>query len=434
MKSKKIVFLSFIFISTVLYSKDLTLMEAYNLALSKSNKILSSKYLFQSKKEDINQVKSSLYPQLSGKISYGNRLSHMNELINKDRRPERERSLDYTLSLRQSIYDPELYSKIKMEKQRKKLFELKFQKDKQELFLDVFENYIKIFNLENKVSLLESRATYFKYLNDSAKKRYQMNLVNKMDMLKANVDYNKTKIDLKKEKHLLKIAKNSLKQFIEISSFSLPPINYDINMEEIKKLKEIMNDEDIYLSSLAVQEAEVTKSFSKSLLDNSFDAHLPKLSFDANYTKYYSHDRTSDYEDTSRYMVVLNIPLYSGGHTNSKVKSSKFKYNASIEDLKLAKKEIKTEFEEYKSDFNAAYETLILYKTSLKSANLYLDSIKQAYDKGLKSIIDLYEAKNKLDEIKLEYVDSLSILITSYGKLLKATNNFENIKLIDSIL
>ncbi len=434
MKNKKTILLSFIFFSTFLYAKDLTLMEAYNLALSKSNKILSSKYVSQSRKEDINQTKAALYPQLSAKVSYGNRFSHMSELINKDKKPERERSLDYTLSLRQSIYDPELYSKIEMEKYREKLFSLQFQKDKQKLFLDVFKSYIKIFRLENIISLLESKTMYFKYANDSAKKKYKMNLMNKMDMLRANVDYNTVKIKLKKEKQLLKVARNDLKKFTEIADFSLPSINYNINIEEVEKLKKLINNEDIYLSNLVVQEAKITKDFSKSMLDNAFDAHLPKLSFDANYTKYYSHDRASDYEDTTRYMVVLNLPLYSGGYTNSKVKSSKLKYSASIEDLKLVEKEIKTEIEEYRSEFNAAFETLILYKTSLESANLYLDSIKQAYDKGLKSIIDLYEAKNKLDEIKLSYVDNLSILITSYAQLLKSTNSFESIKLIDNIL
>ncbi len=417
-----------------LYAQNLTFSKAYDLALAKSNKILSSKYTFESRKEDINQTKAALYPQLSSKISYGNRYSHLNELLNRADDGERERSLDYSISLNQSIYDPELYSKIEMEKQRVKLSDIEFQKNKQELFSNVFESYIKIFEIQNRTTLLESKAMYFKYLNDAAKKKHKLSLMNKMDMLKAEVDYNTVKIELRKEKQLLKIAKKNLEQLIEVSDFTLPMINYDISLEKLQKLKEIIKGEDIYLSSLDVQEAKVSKDFTKSALNNAFDAHLPKLSFDASYTKYYSPDRAADYEDTARYMVVLNIPIYQGGAVQSKVKSSRLKFNAALEDFKLAQKKTRIEYEEYKSEFEAAVESLILYKTSLRSANLYLDSIKQAYDKGLKSIIDLYEAQNKLDEIKFSYVESLSDLIDSYAGLLKVSNNFQRIELIDNII
>ncbi|RXK12297.1 hypothetical protein CP965_11060 [Halarcobacter mediterraneus] len=433
MKNSVFVLLLSIFCSS-LYAQNLTFSKAYDLALAKSNKILSSKYTFQSNKEGVTQAKAGLYPQLSSKISYGNRYSHMNELLNRRDDGERERSLDYSISLNQSIYDPELYSKIEMEKQRVKLSDIEFQKNKQELFLEVFESYIRIFKIQNRTSLLESKTMYFKYLNDAAKKKHNLSLMTKMDMLKAEVDYNTAKIELRKEKQLLKIAKNSLEQLIELSNFTLPMINYDISLEKLEKLKEIIRGEDIYLSSLDVQEAKASKEFSKSVLNNAFDAHLPKLSFDASYTKYYSPDKAADYEDTARYMVVLNIPIYQGGAVRSRVKASELQYNATLEELKLAQKRTKIEFEEYKSEFEAAVESLILYKTSLKSANLYLDSIKQAYDKGLKSIIDLYEAQSKLDEIKFSYVDSLSSLIDSYAGLLKVTNNFQRIELIDNII
>lgn len=430
----KIFVLIFIIFGLNLNAQNLTFSEAYNLALSKSNMLLSSKYISESRKEDMNQTKAALYPQLSSKVSYSNRYSHMNELLNRVNDGERERSLDYSISLKQSIYDPELYSKIKMEKDRVKLANLKFKKTKQDLFSEVFESYIKIFKVQNRTTLLESKVKYFKYVNDAAKKKHKLSLISKMDMLKAEVDYNTAKIELKKEKQLLEISKNDLERLIELSNFSLPKINYSINLDELKKLKKVIIGNNLHLSSLEVEEARISKDFTKNALSNAFDAHLPKLSFDASYTKYYSHDVASDYEDTARYMIVLNIPIYQGGAINSKIKSSKLKHNAAIEDYKLAQKKTKIEFEEYRSEFGAAVESLILYKTSLKSANLYLESIEQAYNKGLKSIIDLYEAKNKLNEIKFSYVESLAKLIEAYSGLLMISNNFEKIELIDSII
>ncbi|WP_320034561.1 TolC family protein [Halarcobacter sp.] len=433
MKNKFFVFLVCT-LFTSLYAESLTFSQTYNLALDKSNEILSSKYVYQSRKEDINQVKANLYPQLSGKVSYSNMYSQLNELLERDDDKERERNLEYNISLRQNIYDPELYSKIRMERKRVKLSEITYEKNKQELFNTTFESYIKIFKLQNRISLLESKTKYYGYLNDAAKKKYKLSLMSRMDMLEAEVDYNTSKIELKKEKQLLVTAKNDLAQLIEISDFTLPEISYNIGSEKLNQLKAILENEEAYLNSLEVQEAKISKEYSKEALDNAFDAHLPKLSFDASYSKYYSPDIASDYENTSRYMVALTIPIYQGGAVNSRVKSSRLKYNSTLEDLKLSQKKSKTEFLENKSEFEAALESLELYNTSLKSANLYLESIEKAYEKDLKSIIDLYEAKTKLDELKFSYIDTISNLITAYANLLRVTNNFEKIELIDDVI
>jgi outer membrane protein len=103
-------------------------------------------------------------------------------------------------------------------------------------------------------------------------------------------------------------------------------------------------------------------------------------------------------------MVNLNIPIYGGGYVSSKVDSSKLLLKASGEDLEDAKKETHVQYDEYMAIFEASSESVWMYKKALESAELYLRAINQGYDYGLKSIIDLNDAKTKLNEVKYKYV------------------------------
>jgi outer membrane protein len=77
---------------------------------------------------------------------------------------------------------------------------------------------------------------------------------------------------------------------------------------------------------------------------------------------------------------------------------------------------------------------LPLYQESLENAVLFKESIEQGHSFGLKSIIDVYEANNKVYEIKYEYLDNLYELIDAYVNLLILTNNFDDLRMVDLLI
>lgn len=428
-----IVFFNIFILTSLSFAKELTLSKAYNLALENSNKLNSSELNLDSKKEDLNQVKANLYPQISGEISYSNRKSHFNELLNRTVDLERERSIDYSLKLNQTLFDAEVYSKINLEKKRLKLYEVNVEKDKKDLLLDIVDKYMKVFKIKNNIDLLTSEMKYYKYINSAAEKQIKLNLINKMDLLESQVNYNMSVVKLKKEEKLLEISMQDLKKTIEFSNFSMPKINYAIAESKLLELNESIS-KDLYKNSIEMKEALLSKEFSQEEVKNSKTAFVPKLSLNASYTKYDSTDLSSDYEDTSRIIVSLKIPIYSGGLKLSKLESSKLKYLASLEDMKHVEKTTSTMFDEYRNQFNSSLQLVLLSQNLIKSGELYLKSIEQGFSRGLKSLIDLYEAKVKLNEIKSDYIESTYTLIESYTNLVILSGNYSKILLLDDLI
>jgi len=207
-----------------------------------------------------------------------------------------------------------------------------------------------------------------------------------------------------------------------------------ISKNTIDNLHKNVTENINFENNLDIQLAQLTIKISKNDLDSSFSQHYPKINFDAVYTKYDSDDKTSDYENTQRMVLSLKVPIYQGGYVNSKVTASKLNLKAANEDLKDAQENIQAQYDELLAQLTSSIETVVLYKDTLESTKLYLDSVSLGYQNGLKSIIDLNDASYKLHEVEYKYIENLYTMMDSYIGLLILTNNFDKLELLNNLL
>jgi len=411
----------------------LTFSKAYELALENANTLRSSKYVAEAEKEKINQEESQLYPQINLAATYKKTEYESNPTKNMTR----QGLITYSLTARQSIYNPEVYTRVDMQESRSKYSDVKVEYEKEVLAQELFKTYLDILKSQNKIKLLESYLEYNRSKLEELTKKFDMDMSNKMDLLQMRVEYNAAEIELDKENKLFHVYDLKFKHFIGEISYELPRIESDkILLETITQMKQQVASVENIQKSLRVQQAEAALQVSEAEIQNAKSGHLPKLTLDAAYSKYDTDTPTIDapYNTVKYAMVSLNIPIYGGGYVSSKVDSSKLMYKAANEDLQNATKETQVFYDEYLAIFEASSESVTMYKDALASAELYLEAIEQGYKYGLKSIIDLNDAKNKLNEVKYKYVENLYSLVDSYIGLLMVTNNFKELHLLDKLV
>ena len=434
MKNKIII--SSILLINSLYANVLLPSAAYELALTNSNEIKSNSLQLESKKEDLNQLLSKYYPQIDLTFDYNHTDYEYNELQNRTNYDITEKSLDSILSLRQSIYNRETNTKVDLERKRVKLAEIQLNKQKQELSKDIFKAYLTALSTNNKIDLLNSYLLYNEQILQSVEKKYTMNLSSKMDLLEATLEVNRSKIDLIKEKKLLKTYLFNLEQLTNTKDITLPKINFEnFEISSIINGKDLSKNQNSYIkNNLEYIEASEAIKLSNLELLNAQSAHYPTLDFDARYTDYRSNSITTDYENSMRISLKLKIPLYSGGYVSSRIKSSKILKKASVEDLESVKKDLTLRYSELLSLLNTSRRSVDIYKEALISAKAYLEFITQGYDNGLKSSIDLYEAKSKVFEIKYDYIQNIQDFIQVYVDYLILNNDIQRLNKIDNII
>ena len=428
--------LSTLTIST-LNAEVLVFSKAYELALENAHSIKASIFKTKGAKQRVEQVKSALYPQINLSAYYKKSEYNYNENYSASGNTIKQGLINYSLSVRQSIYNAQNYSKIATEKSRTKLNELSVELEKEQLAQNVFKVYLELLKARNKIDLYEAYVDYSKSKLDELTKRYEMRMANKMDLLEMKVSYQSAQIDLKKEKNLLSVNELKLKQFIGDTEFETPSIESDkLLQNSIEDMKLSVINKTDFSSNLELLQARLALKLAQEEMQNSFNAHYPKLDLEASYGGYQTDDPTTDssYKDVKSVMLVLNVPLYSGGSTSSRVKELEYQSQAANEELINTQKDIQVRYDENLALFEASAESVGMYKDAFESSLIYVDAIEQGYEHGLKSIIDLNDAKNKQYEVKYKYIENIYAMVDSYIALLIVTNNFENIGLLDKLV
>ncbi len=432
MKNNKLISTLFLlsFCINYLNAEVLLFSKAYELALKNANSIKASTYLSQADEEKIKQEKASLYPKIDFSAYYRKSKYETNPLKTKSE----QGLINYTVSLKQPIYNAEIYTRIDSQKSRSKYSKSMLKSEKEALAKNLSNAYLDLLKSKTKIELFEAYLYQAKSRLLEITKKYEMNLANKMDLIQREVDYNSAIINLQKEKQLSSISYLKMKQLIGTDEYELPIINFGQEiLEMISSMREIISHNNV---SLKIKQAQIALEISQSDIKLAKDGHLPKLNFDASYSMYDTDNPNIEapYDNTRYFMFSLNLPIYSGGQVSSRVESSKLKYKAAQEELESVEKEVKVEHDEALTYFNASIESVYMYRDALKSAQLYVKSIEQGYKHGLKSLLDLNDAEVKLNEIKYKYIENMYEIVNSYIGLLVTTNNFKDIDLLDALV
>lgn len=420
-----------------LNAQTIGMYEAYDMALNNSHEAKSIDYQLQADQELVTQAYSQFYPQINAQVAQMGIEQNINEKYNVVNQKVEQDILNKTLTYSQVLINADLYTRIGMEKARVDIMKSEKELQKQELAKKVFSGYLEILKSRNKIELNNSYLKYNEYNLLAMEKKHEMDLASKMDYLKTKVEFNNANVNLKKEEDLLNANILEFKNLIGKEEFELA--NFDtsrkINIAVDDINKSISNINNIYTNML-IKKSESTVEFHRSEIDNSMSQHLPTLDFEMSYSKYNIDNPSSDYNNDNRkqMMFVFKLPLFQGGYTLSKTTESKLKYKSAVEDLANIRAKANIDYGKYKSVFDSTMKMLPLYQESLENATLYKESIEQGYNFGLKSVIDVYDANNKLYEIKFEYLNNLYDLVDAYVNLLILTNNFDDLKVIDSLI
>jgi len=410
--------------------------DAYRATIEYSTKVNSSKFSYESKEEGLNEVYAKLYPQLEGSVGYARTDYTRNDMAGRKGDPRSQESTrELSLTLSQVIYDPTLMTAIDVEKSRIKYFYYGHELEKQKVATEALDIYMTVLNIKNKIDLLKANLSYVEQNQKMIEEKYSMSLVTKMDYLKVNVEAQKSRIDLLKEEKNYDAMFTKLLDVTKLESIVIPDINLDSITENfIKSILNTLEKNSSLDNNLEILQARTAILLSANEVDNAKSGHLPDLSMNASYTKYISKDETTDYDNYGRAMVKLRIPIFQGGAVSSRIENKKLMKKSAEEEYRSIEDDVKVRLKENINLLKSEIATLSMYKDALISGETYLESVQLAYDKGLRSIVELFDAQNKLFEIKYDYIKSIHEMSNLFVKFIILTNNLEELSLIDNLV
>jgi outer membrane protein len=377
------------------------LLELWDIAVRQDSEYLSAKHRYLADQEAINQSRAQLLPNLS--LQYESKTT--DQKINQSDNAVFEKGSDKYdttttgITLTQSIFDYSRWQRYSQSKITVNQAELEFSLARQQLLLRLAESYFLVLERGDQLeTVLTEKAAMFKNL-ELAERKLESGLGRRVDVEDARARYLNA---LSKEVELqsrLDDSRYGLREVLGTIPKSLLALRSDIDLQE-----PVPDDADQWMNNASQHNLELRAlSMSLQVAQREVDAlrgeHYPTL--DLVYSDVNTDTEGSVYGggsdvDSADLMLQLNIPLYSGGATSSKVRQAAQKRYSVMEDINDKRRAVEREAQDAFNRIGTAIVQIGALEQSVKAQQRLLKSKSKGYRSGRNNILEVLDAQQDL--------------------------------------
>jgi TolC family type I secretion outer membrane protein len=382
----------------------LDFFECYNKAKTYDPKYLSIYYEYRASLTLPKQALASLLPQVGFSYSRINYRFVTAPYYYTDYRADTS-----AINLRQAIFNIPNVIEYKQNDIKSDMSEKKLNYATQELIKRVADAYFEVLYYEEALRVIEEeKRAIFEQLK-MIRKLFSAGEATLTDVHDAEARYSSIQFRLIEAEKNLYTAKNNLRRIIGEEPIALARLGEEVyfpelepsNIDEwIRITKENNNMVKYYSLAKDIAEYEIKKQ----TLEN-----LPKIDFVAGYVK----TNTLEYLKTTSidyyiFGIQINFNLFSGGYFIAKRREAIERFEQAKKDYESVVSDIIQEVFNNFFGVKTALAQIYAAKTSLRSAEIALESSKKGYKAGIRTVVDVLDAesavyKAKLDLVKAKY-------------------------------
>ncbi|MCA1807438.1 MAG: TolC family outer membrane protein [Actinobacteria bacterium] len=405
------------------------LLDLWRIAELKDAKYLSAYHKYLSDKEIIELSRGDLLPDLSFRYEHKITDQTINEsdniVYNSD--DDQYTTKSYGLTLRQSVFDYARWQRFSQSEISVDRAEVEYSLAKQELLMRLSENYFIVLERGDQLETVQAEKAAMRKHLDVSEKKHKSGLGNKADVEDARARYLNA---LSKEVELQSRLSDS-RYALRVSLGSMPG--------ELSKLRPkidlelpIPNDPEEWVSisaknNLELQSIKLALDVANREINAVRGGHYPTLdlvaSMDNTVADGSVYGGGSDIDNTN-IMLQLNVPLYSGGKTSSKLRAAIEKRNSIFEDRNDKQRIVEREAHDAYHRISTAIVQIEALEQSVKARDARLKSKTSGYRVGKDSMLqvldaeqDFSEARQALTKARYDYVLNILKLKFSAGDL-----------------
>ena len=290
-------------------------------------------------------------------------------------------------------------------KAQEDVYKYKAERTKEYIEFEVRKAYTQLQMSYQARNILQKSLADVKQIHQSVNNFYNQGLVQKSDVLNAQVQVNTIETALAKAESNIHNASDGLRLLmgLETSSevYTTDPLSHQISLYQDRELSSSRSD--IMALNKAVDATDM-------MLKSSKMAFLPRINAFGSYG--FNDSKAFKFRNDS-YLVGINLSwtIFSGNQNRSKMKSAQFQRDRMQEELSLHIKKEQLELDKTKRDLSDSQIEIKKQKASVEQADEALRILTNRHREGLASTTDLLMAQAQLSQQKL----LLSQSIMSYN-------------------
>lgn len=334
--------------------------------------------------------------------------------------------------VQQTLFNQQVFVGLKAAQTTKEFYQINQKLTDEQLIENVSTAYYDVFSAQQQLETIDSSYKSTKKIKEVISGLYDNGLAKKIDLDRIKVKI--TNLETARSKLINGVTQqeNALKFYIGMPiEQPITLVDTDLEVKPPVLEQEMDAEERTEIQSLNKQ---------KSLMEYSIKAekaaNYPSLALVGNYAWQATGDKfpigkgENDmvyWTDYASLGLQLNIPIFNGLRTKSKVNQRKIELETLKADIKDSKLGMDLDYENAKTQMENSLNTIKDQESNLELARSVLDDTQNNYENGLSSLTDLLEAENELVEAKNNYTDALLDYKKAEIQVFKAKGELEKL-------
>jgi len=351
----------------------------------------------------------------------------------------RTRSINGTLS--QTIFDFSKYANLKAAHSAADAQDATYQAALQDLLVRVTAAYFTVLNDEDQLTFAKANEDAFKRQYDQADQQYKVGLSAITNVYQAKAYYENARTQTIAAQNTLDNDKEALRVITGKPVGELKKLRDDLPLQPptpsdpddwVKQA--VQNNPTLQAQKDNVETAEHNITAARS-------GHLPTITASVNYGKSSSWYQ-NPVGDPSRQPasttigLTLNVPIFSGGATQSRVRQSIYQRDAATDAMELQRRQVVQNTLNYYRSVLAGISQVESGKASVESGQKALEATRAGFEVGTQTFTDVLLAIQTLTQSESTYSQARHQFILNKLLLQQAAGkaDFKDIRDINALL
>ena len=348
-----------------------------------------------------------------------------------------------SLTLTQSVLDLSKWANLSAAKSRARLQDATYEAAVQNLYVRVTAAYFGVLTKQDALAFAKADEDAYKAAYDQADQRFQVGLSAVTDVYQAKSYYELARARTIAAGNTLSDAKESLTQITG------KPVG------ELKKLREGLplappnpTDPEAWVqaalqSNATVQASQYKVGAAEHDIDAARAGHLPTIDASVSRSRSTSWLENGSYDKGSgngsygnTVGLMLNVPIFAGGATQSRVRQSIYQRDAAQDSLESTRRQVVRDTLNFYRSVAAGISQVEANKASVDSGQKALEATRAGFDVGTQTMLNVLNAIQTLTQAESSYSQSRHQLVLDQLQLKQSAGSIDvkDVELVNAML
>ncbi|WDF48204.1 TolC family protein [Chryseobacterium sp. KACC 21268] len=337
------------------------------------------------------------------------------------------------VTLNQAIFDQRVFTGLKAAKSTREFYVLNAQLSNEQIIENVATAYYQVFVQEENLKTLNVSYTNTEKVRNVIKSLVDNGLAKGIDLDRTNVQLTNISANRQQLINAVELSKNSLKFYmgvpiekqIELEEKSIEPrpelITGNVNLDERIEVRVLNKNRELLQYNLKATEAYL----------------YPTVGLQANYgwagqgPKFPLSNGLRNgvlWSDYSAIGLNVNIPIFTGGATKSKIQQAEIDIQSLDVDIQETQLSLSLEYKNAITNMENSIITIENMKGNVELAEKVQKDTQSNYQYGLATLTEVLDSENALTDAKQNYTTSLLDYKQAEIKLIKAKGELNTLQ------